>query len=648
MPLPNVSRRTALGMLGTGVFMAACSGPQLPQMDASDNATPVMTRASTGDRVADIMAAMSTTQKVEQLIMPSLRYASQGADGSMLGLTELPNEAADALARHGFGGILLYGENLQANEQALRLTDAIQVANAPDEAVGRVPLLIATDQEGGNVHRLGNGCFMCGNMALGANGNEGDVQQAAALMGSELAALGINCDLAPDVDVNSNPENPIIGVRAFSDDPELVARLQASFVQGLRNQGIVSCAKHYPGHGDTDTDSHTGLPKVDVTLDELMERELVPFRAAAMGGVDMVLCAHIQFPRIENTQYASKDGSRITLPASCSQKLVSEVLRGELAYEGVVMTDSLVMGAIADHFDPIDMGRMAFEAGVDMLLEPIDPAQSIPSYLEALDAYVSSLVSLVEAGTIPEQTIDMAVRRVLTMKFNRGILDCRSNLQTLDERITQAHATVGSADHHALEHQIALRSVTLVQNGNYALPVQEDDEVLVLVPYESQVASVTYASGLVGPRPSVKVLCYDTIDDSQFAKSYETALGTSSVVVLVSTMYGTSDLNGMAASFIDNVLEQCASNGIRSVVISSQLPYDIARFSHADAILACYYGSGMTGVPTAYDGETVGWAPNLIAALCVALGAASPTATLPVEISEEGFALFERGTGEQY
>lgn len=651
MTQPSMTRRSALGTIGTlGLFataasLAACSQAGVPQEEASQE--PPSQAVSSGDRVGTILAAMSTKQKIEQMITPSLRYGSMNAEKQMVGLTELPSEAADALAQHAYGGILLYSENIQGNEQTIRLVDAIQTANAPDESAGRVPLIISTDQEGGYSHRITNGCQMCGNMALGANGSEQDTRQAAALMAEELMALGINCDMAPDVDVNSNPENPVIGVRSFGDDAELVSTLAASFVQGLHDQGVISCAKHFPGHGNTNTDSHTGLPTVEVSLDDLRANDLVPFVATINAGVDMVMCAHIEYPAIEASAVVGKDGQRVTLPATFSQVIVGDLLRSELGYTGVVSTDSLIMDAIADHFEPVEAARMAIQAGVDVLLEPVNPAQNLTSYFAELDEYANALVALVEAGTLPIATIDAAVTRILTLKLNRAVLDAPASQPSLNERITQAKASVGSQQHHATEYAIAQRAVTLVQNSG-VLPIQPEEQVFVLVPYESQVASVTYATRLLASAPTVEALCYDVTDPKKFSTAYDKALEKSTVVIVVSSLYDVADLDSATASFIDGVLEQCASQGKRSVVISSQLPYDLARFAQADALLACYYAAGITAEPTSFNGETVGWGPNLVATLCTAFGDGTPQGTLPVSVSRDGFVLFERGSGISY
>lgn len=638
----KLTRRSALGLMATATAALAACAREEPTQKAGiipqDSSLPAT------ERIPALLASMSTAQKVEQLIVPSLRYASYGGDGQAAGITELPSEAADAFVRHCFGGVLLYGENIQSNEQTVRLTDALQRANASQSNPGNIALLIATDQEGGYIHRLSNGCQMCGNMALGATHDEQSTRLAASLMGEELSALGINLNLAPDVDINSNPHNPIIGVRSFGDTPELVSSMGVAYVEGLHDQAVVACAKHFPGHGDTETDSHTSLPRIEASIDVLRERELVPFAQVATAGIDMIMTAHIELPSIDSTSVISKTGEQIFLPATLSQTLVRGVLRDELGFTGVVSTDSLVMDAIAQNFEPMDVARLALEASVDILLEPVDPGQSLSDYLHALDSYVSSLVQLVDNGTIPSQVVDDAVTRILTLKASRGLLGTQTQAVPLEQRIAHAHEVVGSQQHHEIEQQIALGAITLVQN-NDALPLPEDTSALVLVPYESQVTAASYAVSLIPDAPPIEILCYDTVDDAGFAARYAEALATSGLVIIVSSTYEQKDLETTGTTFIDEVLEQCAAAGVRSAVISSQLPYDLGRYAQADALLACYYAAGMTVVPSTYNGEVAGWGPNLIAALLVTFGAASPGGSLPVSIERDGFALFDRDWG---
>jgi beta-N-acetylhexosaminidase len=248
------------------------------------------------DRASAMLKAMTTEEKVSQMILPAFRWWND-AEGKRQNLTVINDEIAALLERHGFAGVILFAQNAAETEATVRLADAMQSANAKGE--NRARLLLAIDQEGGSVTRLGQGTAFPGNMALGA-ANDTDVTKAAArTIGAELKAMGFHFDFAPVVDVNSNPANPVIGTRSFSDDPRLAAKHGAAFVTALMENGTISALKHFPGHGDTGTDSHTGLPRIEKTCDELKANELIPFQACIDAGAEAVMTAHIQYPAIE-------------------------------------------------------------------------------------------------------------------------------------------------------------------------------------------------------------------------------------------------------------------------------------------------------------------------------------------------------------
>ena len=243
------------------------------------------------EEINQIIDNMTTEEKVAQMIMPSFRWS----DEEKTKLREITPEVEELLNDYSFAGVILFGQNIDNVEQTTRLIDALQKANAENpEAVSQ--LLIAIDQEGGYVTRLAQGTVMPGNMGLAATDDPELAYEAASIIGSELDAIGVNTNFAPVVDVNSNPENPIIGVRSFSDDPDMVAEYGTEFMEGLQDQGIITALKHFPGHGDTSTDTHTDMTVVDKSKEELTENELKPFQELINNGTDMIMTAHIQYP----------------------------------------------------------------------------------------------------------------------------------------------------------------------------------------------------------------------------------------------------------------------------------------------------------------------------------------------------------------
>ena len=286
----------------------------------------------------------------------------------------------------GLGGVLLFAGNITGPEQLHALTAELRAHN-PD-------VLIAVDEEGGIVTRVEarTGSSYPGNAALGAIDDTGLTRRVAASIGAMLAEGGINLDLAPDVDIDSNPANPIIGVRSFGADPGRVAAHAAAFTDGIQSHLVAACAKHFPGHGRADTDSHLVLPVVGASLQQLRDTDLVPFQAAIRAGVRCVMTAHVVFPEID------------TVPATISRKFLTELLRGELGFDGVIVTDALEMAAIGDSEASAEGAVAALAAGADLLCLPGEWA----AQRQARD----TLASAVRRGVVPRTRVVESAARV--------------------------------------------------------------------------------------------------------------------------------------------------------------------------------------------------------------------------------------------
>jgi beta-N-acetylhexosaminidase len=296
-------------------------------------------------------------------------------------------EAPDWLLRRladGLGGVCLFGWNVRDVEQVAALTASLRAENPA--------VLVSTDEEGGDVTRLevGSGSSFPGNWALGVVDDAGVTAEAAAGIGSLCARAGVNLDLAPVADVNSNPANPVIGIRSFGADPELVARHVAAFVEGLQRCGVAACAKHFPGHGDTSQDSHVELPRAEGEL----EPALVPFRAAIAAGVQAIMTAHIVVPAFGE------------LPATVNPRALDGLLRGELGFDGLVITDALEMRGLADSVDVEEGAVQALAAGADALCLGHDLHE------EAVESVSRAIVDAVEAGRLRLERLEEAAARI--------------------------------------------------------------------------------------------------------------------------------------------------------------------------------------------------------------------------------------------
>jgi len=609
-----------------------------------------------------IAAEMTTVEKISQMMMISI---DDGGEKSLV----LSDELAEALKKYDFGGIILFEPNIQTTKQATTLVYDIQ--NALLSSEHKIPALISTDQEGGRVIRLADGVATAGNMAIGASGDTGVAKRTGALLGTELSEMGIDIDFAPVSDVNNNPSNPIIGVRSFGSDAASVTGYVPSFIEGLKSAGVISCLKHFPGHGDTATDSHAGFPLIDKSLDELKSLELVPFKAGIDSGVEMIMTAHIQFPQIEKQTYKSiKDGAEVTLPATLSKTILTDLLRGELGFDGLIVTDAMNMDAIKENFDTVDAAMYAVNAGVNIILCPYPYEVASAEKVEQLGQYIRKIADLAEAGTVSMDNIDDSVVRILSLKMKSGLMD--KDFSNAQEAAAKASAAVGSEEHRSEEWELTEKCVTLVKNENSALPVNVKDgaTALVLCPDEASADSAklgiekAVSEGLVPDASSVQVEQYKKATAESMSAKIEAA----DSVIIITKMKNAKDLNpelsnesgegyGANSKFVRGAIALARGANKKVAVISSNLPYDIAAYSDADALMCAYNESKITAsdaVPEAVKaaGETPVYRPNVPVAVYMAFGGAEPSGKLPVDVpalnadnTYSSEVLFARGTG---
>lgn len=388
------------------------------------------------------------------------------------------------------GGVILFANNLKTIPQIVTLTDTLQKTMSESN---HLPLLIGTDQEGGVVSRLPANVAVtfAGNMAITAGYplHKTDVASIANTIGINLKAVGINLDFAPDVDVNSNPKNPIINVRSFSDDPIIVAQLGAQFTESLQKTGIAATIKHFPGHGDTSTDSHTGLPTVSHTLEQANKLDLYPFKEIiALQAPDFIMTAHIQFPALDNSKITTKNGEEIVVPSTLSRKIQTDLLRNQLGYQGILITDALNMGAIAQYFEPADAVIQAFRAGDDIALMPIPMTNpnDLPKWIDL----INKIKMAVNNGVLSKEELDQSVLRILKVKIKLGLL--KPDARSLQNKIENAQTILSDPAERKLESTSADAAVTLIQNNKKLLPLTPVSgmRIHILMPWTEQAAGI--------------------------------------------------------------------------------------------------------------------------------------------------------------
>ncbi|WP_093596054.1 glycoside hydrolase family 3 protein [Lentzea waywayandensis] len=534
-----------------------------------------LTPVARADASVTTLRGMSLEQKVGQLFVTYVN--GQAAD-----VPHPKNQtdfgvatAAEMVRKYQPGGVIYFNnssrDNIDTPKQIAQLSNGLQKAS-------RIPLLISTDQEMGLVTRIGPPATQLpGNMALGAGRSTKDAEEAARITGQELRAMGINQNFAPDADVNSNPANPIIGVRSFSSDPKLAADMVGAQVQGYEGRrwfdlsSVTSTAKHFPGHGDTSEDSHTALPVSNRSLDQWRQIDAPPFKAAIAAKIDSIMTAHIQVPQIDPS------GN----PATLSPKIITGLLRDELKYDGVVITDSLEMAGVRKLHSDAEIPVLAIKAGVDQLLMP-------PNLGLAID----SVIKAVRSGEITEQRIDQSVLRILKMKLLRGVM------LTAEVDENKVDQVVGSNTQSA--QAIADRTITVVRNDAQAIPLNATAPLVVGT-------SDGPASALATRLKGTKVVTATSPTPAQIQQALTAAANADKIVVLTN--------NASTRPAQVDLINQLVATGKPVIAAATGNPYDVAH-SNAKTWLATY------------STTTV----SMEALARILLGEAKPQGKLPVDV----------------
>lgn len=366
--------------------------------------------------------------------------------------TAKSKEIEELIEHYHIGGVIYFSRNIETVEQVHGLSESLQSFNRNKSDI---PLFISVDQEGGMVARITEGLtLMPGNMALGAAGKEDFVYRTAAVSGTELTALGINFNLAPCVDVNNNRSNPVIGVRSYGSSSSLVTRMGTEAVKGYQDSGVAAAAKHFPGHGDTDTDSHLDLPKIKHSMGRMEKVELPPFKEAVNNGVDAVMTAHIIFPELDK-EY----------PGTLSPAIIEGLLREKAGFNGVICTDCMEMKAIADYYGTEKAAVKAINAGADIVLISHSYEKQVNTLQEIKEA--------VKEGIISERRIDEAVQRIRHLKEKRNMGEGHLPWE-------EAEKLLRRPENVSLVQHVRDKSVTCVKGDKQRLELKKTVETLVL------------------------------------------------------------------------------------------------------------------------------------------------------------------------
>jgi beta-N-acetylhexosaminidase len=607
--------RTSLGLLvGLALVLAATSGPPAATASGAGHAGQVPYPG----QVLSLMKHMTLEQKVGQLFVIEVagRDAYTVSDTAKATNQVLfgVDTPAQAIAKYQPGGVIYYttrnsDDNIGDPAQVAQLSNGLQFAARA--LPNSIPLQISVDQEGGSlVARFGAPATqMPGNMALGADRSLTDSRRSAKVIGRELAAVGVTQDYAPVSDVNINPSNPVIGIRSIGSDPALVSRQVTAQIGGYHAGGVSAVAKHFPGHGDTGVDSHFGLPEVTHTRAQLDAIDLPPFRAAIAAGVDTIMTAHVVLPAIEPD-----------VPATMSHKVLTGLLRNELGFTGLIVTDALDMAGATETYPPDVAPVRALLAGADQLLVP-----------PQMDTAYAAVLAAVDSGAISTKRLDASVYRILMHKLSRGLFD--------DPLVNPATAAqvMGAPQHRVTAQRISDRTTTLVKNDDGLLPLTAGPRD-VLVAGWGVSTTQTMATALAARGATTHVLQSGTTPtDANIDDAVAAAQDADLVVVSTNNAYAVDASTGQptaAATAQTRLVRALLATGKPVVVAAMRNPYDVASFPEAPTVLDTY-------------GYTAGQVESLLRVL---FGEVDPTGLLPVSIPDpDGTgALFEYGHGLGY
>lgn len=476
-------------------------------------------------------------------------------------------EFAYSLRHQGWGGVIFFPKNLKNSAQTKRLVGALQKISRDHT---NLPLLTGIDQEGGMTAPLSfSEALSPGNMAIAATGNEKYARESSLATALELSGLGFNIDFAPVVDVNNNPENPVIGVRSYGDDPERVASYSEEAILGYREGKICACAKHFPGHGDTMMDSHLLLPTVRHGRERLFEVELLPFRRAVSAGVESIMTAHIIFTALDSER-----------PATLSPAVIGNLLRKDMGFTGLVITDSMAMKAIADHYGQGEAAVQSILAGADIVLG-CGPHEK---QIEIMEAITSAL----RDGRIPMERADESLERIFSLK---------GKLSSAGFSNQPSETFYGS---RALMQRIAEESITLLRNTDRLLPLGTDIKLGVLAPRHPGGGLEPLLHGIRKRLPGAVVLEADfERNDSGFDSIRESFSDCSRILALTTSRGGIS-------SFQEAAINALAAPEKVLIIAALHNPYHLLLFPRAGALLATYgyTESSQTALVKALFGES--------------------------------------------
>ena len=543
------------------------------------------------DQIETLVNSLNLKEKIGQMMV--VGFPESYSDSLPVGIKEVIDNLKP-------GGIILFARNTRNPMMMQKLAGALQEASRNSSTI---PLFLMADQEGGIVMQVSEKTTVFpGQMAIGATGSSKLAEESAGIMGIEALAMGLNVIYGPVLDVNTEPDNEVIGIRSLGEDSTRVSVLGNAMLRGFEKSGIIACAKHFPGHGSTKTDSHRDLPVRRVTMAELEKTDLAPFRSAIANGVPMIMTAHISYPLI-----ASRG-----LPATLSGEILTGLLRRKMSFNGVIVTDCLEMDAIKEYYGVAPAAVAAVKAGTDMIL--------VSRTRELQKEAVIAIYNAVQNGEITESHIDQSLRRILNLKLTRLKKATGKNIPL---------EIVGSSAHLQVEQEMARKAVTLVRNENNILPLQPGRLKKLVLVYpkclpvlrNTEQGPVNILTEAISSYwPNLLEVRFERLVTSKDISAAVTAAKQGDAVVVL-TLTKTRDQERAQGKLVKRLLR----TGKPVVAVAARSPYDLRAYPKVKAYLATY-----------------GYQPCSLSAMAeILFGEIHPSGKLPVSIT----GLYNKGHG---